>query len=184
MLLLGKTRAKNAHSMDCSPVLAHSSAASCMSLLRSAAADSDLFPYLLVNIGSGVSILKVDSDQSSQRVSGSSLGGGTFWGLCRLLTRVRAFDEMLELSMRGDNSKVCGGAVDDISHMLGWQTGRPAVHGYLVLPAQHYDCQDNVWCSPMRQSRWHGLRTGLSAASYDMGCNCPLFDIAPAFGFN
>ena len=59
-----------------------------------------------MNIGSGVSILKVDSEQSSQRVSGSSLGGGTFWGLCRLLTRVRAFDEMLELSMRGDNSKV------------------------------------------------------------------------------
>ena len=70
------------------------------------AADSDLYPYLLVNIGSGVSILKVDSEASSQRVSGSSLGGGTFWGLCRLLTRVRAFDEMLELSMRGDNSKV------------------------------------------------------------------------------
>ena len=75
-------------------------------MLRAVAADSDLYPYLLVNIGSGVSILKVDSEQSSQRVSGSSLGGGTFWGLCRLLTRVRAFDEMLELSMRGDNSKV------------------------------------------------------------------------------
>ena len=70
------------------------------------AADSDLFPYLLVNIGSGVSMLKVDSESSSERVSGSSLGGGTFWGLCRLLTRVKNFDEMLELSMRGDNSKV------------------------------------------------------------------------------
>ena len=69
------------------------------------AADSDLFPYLLVNIGSGVSLLKVDSETSSQRVSGSRLGGGTFWGLCRLLTRVKNFDEMLELSMRGDNSK-------------------------------------------------------------------------------
>ena len=63
-----------------------------------------------MNIGSGVSILKVDSESSSQRVSGSSLGGGTFWGLCRLLTRVRAFDEMLELSMRGDNSKARGTA--------------------------------------------------------------------------
>ena len=39
------------------------------------------------------------------RVSGSSLGGGTFWGLCRLLTKCRGFDEMLELSMRGDNAK-------------------------------------------------------------------------------
>ena len=70
------------------------------------AADSDLYPYLLVNIGSGVSLLKVEGDGQYERVSGSSLGGGTFWGLCRLLTRCKGFDEMLELSMRGDNSKV------------------------------------------------------------------------------
>ncbi|KAA6417475.1 MAG: pantothenate kinase 2, partial [Trebouxia sp. A1-2] len=68
--------------------------------------DSDLYPYLLVNIGSGVSLLKVEGDGQYERVSGSSLGGGTFWGLCRLLTRCKSFDEMLELSMRGDNSKV------------------------------------------------------------------------------
>ena len=71
------------------------------------AADCDLYPYLLVNIGSGVSLLKVEGDGQYERVSGSSLGGGTFWGLCRLLTRCKSFDEMLELSMRGDNSKVC-----------------------------------------------------------------------------
>ena len=33
-----------------------------------------LFPYLLVNIGSGVSMIKVDSNDSFERVSGSSLG--------------------------------------------------------------------------------------------------------------
>ena len=70
------------------------------------AADSDLYPYLLVNIGSGVSMLKVSGDGKFERVSGSSLGGGTFWGLCRLLTKCRGFDEMLELSAKGDNSKV------------------------------------------------------------------------------
>ena len=59
-----------------------------------------------MNIGSGVSLLKVEGDGQYERVSGSSLGGGTFWGLCRLLTRCKGFDEMLELSMRGDNSKV------------------------------------------------------------------------------
>lgn len=48
----------------------------------------------------------MDSDSEHERVSGSSLGGGTFWGLCRLLTRVKGFDEMLELSARGDNAKV------------------------------------------------------------------------------
>ena len=44
------------------------------------------FPCLLVNIGSGVSIIKVDEDGRFERVSGTSLGGGTLWGLLSLLT--------------------------------------------------------------------------------------------------
>jgi hypothetical protein len=39
-------------------------------------ATNELFPYLVVNIGSGVSILKVKSPGVFERVSGSSLGGG------------------------------------------------------------------------------------------------------------
>eukprot|EP00775_Hariotina_reticulata_P009200 gene9200-9367_t len=70
--------------------------------------DSELFPYLLVNIGSGVSIIRVDGPGEGEycRVSGSSVGGGTFWGLCRLLTGLRDFDAMLELSMQGNNANV------------------------------------------------------------------------------
>lgn len=127
------------------------------------------FPYLLVNIGSGVryifkhrqkriffkvhlhtieflnfhlftvdlfsfSLLKVDGEKRFTRVGGTSLGGGwfrlaiilasplslmnwqlfrlklfsflgTFWGLCHLLTGVSNFDEMLELSKKGDSTK-------------------------------------------------------------------------------
>jgi pantothenate kinase len=68
----------------------------------------DIFPYLLVNIGSGVSIIRVDGPGEGQysRVSGSSVGGGTFWGLCRLLTGLRDFDDMLQLSMQGNNANV------------------------------------------------------------------------------
>ncbi|KAG2443313.1 hypothetical protein HYH02_009380 [Chlamydomonas schloesseri] len=68
--------------------------------------DSDVYPYLLVNIGSGVSMVKVSGYGSFERVSGSSIGGGTFWGLCQLLTQRTNFDEMLELSMCGDNASV------------------------------------------------------------------------------
>lgn len=50
-------------------------------------------------------MLKVEGNGQFERVSGSSLGGGTFWGLCRLLTGCQNFDEMLEMSARGDNSK-------------------------------------------------------------------------------
>ncbi|PVV02044.1 hypothetical protein BB560_003514 [Smittium megazygosporum] len=66
----------------------------------------DMFPYILVNIGSGVSIIKVTSEDKYERISGTSLGGGTFWGLLHLLTGSSQFDEMLEISKTGDNSKV------------------------------------------------------------------------------
>ena len=49
-------------------------------------------PCLLVNIGSGVSIIRVDEDGSFERVSGTSLGGGTLWGLLSLLTSATTFD--------------------------------------------------------------------------------------------
>lgn len=62
----------------------------------------DLYPYLLVNIGSGVSIIKVDGDGTFERVSGTNVGGGTFWGLGKLLTKCQSFDELLEMSQRGD----------------------------------------------------------------------------------
>jgi type II pantothenate kinase len=49
-------------------------------------------PCLLVNIGSGVSVIRVDEDGSFERVSGTSLGGGTLWGLLSLLTPATTFD--------------------------------------------------------------------------------------------
>ncbi|GLB35747.1 putative the coatomer is a cytosolic protein complex that binds to dilysine motifs and reversibly associates with Golgi non- clathrin-coated vesicles, which further mediate biosynthetic protein transport from the ER, via the Golgi up to the trans Golgi network [Lyophyllum shimeji] len=63
-------------------------------------------PCLLVNIGSGVSIIKVDEDGKYERVSGTSLGGGTLWGLLSLLTPATTFDEMLAFSDNGDNAAV------------------------------------------------------------------------------
>ena len=35
------------------------------------------YPYLLVSIGTGVSILRVDGPRQHERVSGSTIGGGT-----------------------------------------------------------------------------------------------------------
>ncbi|KAK3990875.1 putative pantothenate kinase [Cladorrhinum sp. PSN332] len=67
---------------------------------------ANVYPYLLVNIGSGVSFLKVSGPREYERVGGTSLGGGTLWGLLSLLTGARTFDDMLELASQGDNSKV------------------------------------------------------------------------------
>ncbi|KAI1077488.1 fumble-domain-containing protein [Whalleya microplaca] len=67
---------------------------------------ADLYPYMLVNIGSGVSILKVSGPQTYERVGGTSLGGGTLWGILSLLTPAESFDEMLDMAAHGDNAKV------------------------------------------------------------------------------
>ncbi|ACI64910.1 predicted protein, partial [Thalassiosira pseudonana CCMP1335] len=67
---------------------------------------SNAFPYLLVSIGTGVSILRVDGPRQHERVSGSTIGGGTYWGLCRLLTGSDSFSDVLNLAMKGDPSKV------------------------------------------------------------------------------
>ncbi|KAH0538813.1 hypothetical protein FGG08_004589 [Glutinoglossum americanum] len=71
-----------------------------------AEARADIYPYLLVNIGSGVSMIKVSGPTQYQRIGGTSLGGGTLWGLLSLLTGSRTFDEMLGMAERGDNSAV------------------------------------------------------------------------------
>ncbi|ORC88641.1 putative pantothenate kinase subunit [Trypanosoma theileri] len=68
------------------------------------------YPCLLVNIGSGISIIKVHGpDGSHVRVGGSPIGGATFWGLVRTMTDVTSWEEVMEI-MRldgpGDNRNV------------------------------------------------------------------------------
>ncbi|RNE97627.1 putative pantothenate kinase subunit [Trypanosoma rangeli] len=68
------------------------------------------FPCLLVNIGSGISIIKcLGPDGSHVRVGGSPIGGATFWGLVRTMTDMTSWEEVMEI-MRldgpGDNKNV------------------------------------------------------------------------------
>ncbi|CAD6928465.1 unnamed protein product [Tilletia controversa] len=82
---------------------------------------SPKLPCLLVNIGSGVSIIRVDEFGAFERVSGTSLGGGTLWGLLSLMTGAGSFDEMLALTERGDNGRV-DMLVGDIYGQAGYST--------------------------------------------------------------
>lgn len=73
------------------------------------------FPFLVVNMGSGVSILRVDSARENDyvRVGGTACGGGTFLGLARALTSAETFAQALRLAEDGDASK-CDLLVGDI----------------------------------------------------------------------
>ena len=63
--------------------------------------NKSIYPFLLVNIGSGVSILKFDETDKFTRVGGTSLGGGMFLGLCNALTGIKDYDKLLALSKEG-----------------------------------------------------------------------------------
>lgn len=79
-----------------------------------------LQPYMVVNIGSGVSILKVrplsqmgPTDDGSagtfprfERCGGTAMGGATFWGMARLITDATTFEEAMDLCRAGDSDRV------------------------------------------------------------------------------
>lgn len=73
---------------------------------RDVVAKSESYPYMIVIIGTGVSVLRVDGLGKFERISGSTIGGGTYWGLCRLLTDVEDYESVLDLAERGKSSKV------------------------------------------------------------------------------
>mmetsp|Transcript_48791 Transcript_48791/g.118065 ORF Transcript_48791/g.118065 Transcript_48791/m.118065 type:complete len:703 (+) Transcript_48791:811-2919(+) len=73
---------------------------------RDAISYSSAYPYIVVTIGTGVSILRVDGPRTHERISGSTIGGGTYWGLMRLLTDVETFEDAMKRAEMGDPCKV------------------------------------------------------------------------------
>ena len=51
-------------------------------------------------------MIKVNSPRDFKRIGGTSLGGGTLWGLLSLITGALNFDEMLAMAEKGDNTAV------------------------------------------------------------------------------
>lgn len=58
-------------------------------------------PALLVNVGSGAAIVRVDGPHDFSYVSGSAVAGGTFRGLASALAGEHSFAEMLRLAAGG-----------------------------------------------------------------------------------
>eukprot|EP01071_Lankesteria_metandrocarpae_P010697 Lankesteria_metandrocarpae@DN5366_c0_g1_i5.p1 len=60
-----------------------------------------MYPFLLVNIGSGVSIIKATGPEQFQRVTGTCIGGGTVLGLARQTCGADSFEEVLRWAEAG-----------------------------------------------------------------------------------
>lgn len=65
-----------------------------------------LLPFLMVNVGSGISMIKISGPHSYERVFGSMMGGGTLMGLSNALLGINDFDKLLELSEQGNSSSI------------------------------------------------------------------------------
>ena len=68
--------------------------------------NGDIHPCIVVNIGSGVSMMLVDAAGHFRRVGGTSVGGGTFYGLVSTLTSCKGFKEAIDIANSGDNAEV------------------------------------------------------------------------------
>ncbi len=73
-------------------------------LLRGQNVDTDA-PYLLVSLGTGTSILRVEGDEVA-RLGGTALGGGTMLGLGVALTGCQSHEELCRLAEEGDRGRV------------------------------------------------------------------------------
>ena len=74
------------------------------SILFAKQAESEAQSFLLVNIGTGTSILLAGND-SCRRLGGSGLGGGTLTGLGQLLASTSNFEDLVNLASKGDRRK-------------------------------------------------------------------------------
>jgi type II pantothenate kinase len=65
-------------------------------------------PHLLVSLGTGTSILRVDEGGRISRAGGTALGGGTLSGLARLLIGIEHedHDAVAQLALEGDRKRV------------------------------------------------------------------------------
>jgi type II pantothenate kinase len=62
-------------------------------------------PYLLVSVGTGTSVMRVDGAEVV-RVGGTALGGGSVLGLAALLLGEHEFEEIVALAAKGDRRNV------------------------------------------------------------------------------
>ena len=62
-------------------------------------------PYLLVSVGTGTSMLRVDAEGTS-RLGGTALGGGTIMGLCHALPEAGDYRALCELARQGRRDRV------------------------------------------------------------------------------
>ncbi len=63
-----------------------------------------IYPYLLLNMRSGASFIRVDGPNNYHRVAGTSIGVSLLWGISRYLGIFKDPTELCAAAVRGDSS--------------------------------------------------------------------------------
>ncbi|SBT78863.1 pantothenate kinase, putative [Plasmodium ovale] len=84
-------------------------------------------PFILANIGSGISILKSDGCKNFSRISGTAVGGGTLMGLAQTILGKISFDELIKLASKGTSSLDL-----HIKHIREDAAGGRCIHGHAL----------------------------------------------------
>ena len=66
----------------------------------------ELYPYLIVNVRSGASFIRVNGPDQWERICGTSIGSAFFWGILRLLNFYNDPTEAVYGAAKGDSTKI------------------------------------------------------------------------------
>ena len=66
----------------------------------------NLYPYILVNLRSGASFIRVDGKDKFKRCIGTSIGAGTFVGMSKLLMKTSDPTKALMAGLKGDSRNI------------------------------------------------------------------------------
>jgi len=124
-------------------------------------------PHVIAIIGTGTSIVKVDPE--IERVNGTCYGGGTYWGLQRLLTGVNSFEQLEDLIQTGNQNNV-DMLVGDIYGDATAELGLPAdlLASSLAKVSDHNNGKADIACSVLCLTCW---TIGQLAAVEAQKCN-------------
>lgn len=73
---------------------------------RPIAESEDMYPCVLAMCGSGNGYMQINKDGSFNMLDASNRGGRAFYGMGRLLTGCKDYDELIELASSGNNKNV------------------------------------------------------------------------------
>ena len=66
----------------------------------------ELYPYMIVNVRSGASFIKINGPEDWERLCGTSIGSAFFWGVLRLLNFYNDPTEAVYGAAKGDSTNI------------------------------------------------------------------------------